>query len=364
MKTFFDKNYIFNADLVRAVAILGAVGIHVLSPIYARPDFFNGTLWWFSYLLNVIFRTSVPLFVILSGYLVLGKELSITDNLKRIQKRILLPLFSFYTILHVYKYFAAQARMEPYNFMDYFVDLTKNTYSYLYFLVILAFLYFLIPLFQPLFATKDKAKIKYIISFFFINAIVATFVRYLTLRTGDVFHTFTLWLVWVGYFLFGQWYKQYGINLSNRMLFFFLSVAYIGTAIMGYFNSYWHHNGSDVFYIGGQTYAEEYLSIGVVVMSISLFTLIMRFKNESLSNNKFFIKTVELLAVLSYGIYLIHPIIMDYINKFQGITADSPSMPNLWIYVFVNASVTLIASVLVVYIIKKTPYLRKIIGLN
>ncbi|MCB9812839.1 MAG: acyltransferase family protein [Pseudomonadales bacterium] len=359
------QGYSFNADLVRSIAIIFVVGIHILSPIYARPDFFNGSLWWASYILNVLFRTSVPLFVILSGYLVLGKETSIKQNLVRVRDRILVPLFSFYTIFHIYSYFAAQLRSEPYDYLDYFVNLSKNTYTYLYFLVILAFLYFLLPLFQALFNSNNKKVIKYTIIFFFVNAILGTFVRYLTLRVGDVFHTFTLWIVWVGYFLFGQWYKKYGVDLSFKKLTSIFIGGFIFTAIFGYLNTFWHINGNDIFYIGGQTYAEEYLSISVVVMSLALFTLIMKFKiPDSLMKSNLFTKSIQKLAQLSFGIYLIHPIVMDYINKFQGVTADSPSMPNLWIYVLVNASITFGASFILILLIQKIPVLRKIVGLK
>lgn len=36
---------IFHADATRVLAILGVVGIHLVTPISARPDFFGGKIW-------------------------------------------------------------------------------------------------------------------------------------------------------------------------------------------------------------------------------------------------------------------------------------------------------------------------------
>jgi len=357
------KKYIFNADLIRVVAILGVVGIHTLNSIYSRPDFFNGSVWWFSYLLNVIFRTSVPMFVILSGYLVLGKKTSIKDNLLRIKSRILIPLISFYSILHIFNFLAAYARKEPYNYLEILINLANSTSSHLYFLVILVFLYFLIPLFQPLFETNNKDKIKTIMMFFFANSILSTFITYFSFRNVNIFNTFTVWILWIGYFLFGQWYKKYNLQISSKALAVTFLISYLFTAIFGYLNLYWHYNGNDIFYIVGRTYAEEYLSIGVVLMSLSLFSLLMRIQPNKLFNNKRFISIIKKVSLLTYGIYLIHPMVMEYFNKFQGITPDSPTMPNLWFFAFANTAITLIVSSLLIVIIQKIPYLKKIVGI-
>ncbi len=359
------KKYIFNADLVRALAIMGVIGIHLLSPIYARPDFFNGTLWWMSFLLNGVFRTSVPLFIMLSGYLVLGRNISYQENIRKTFHRIVVPLLSFYVIYHLYSWYVALERGEPYYFIDVLANLTKNTYSYLYFLVVLTYLYLLVPLFAPLFTLKDRKIPAYVIAFFFTNAILVTFFRYLTLREGEVLHTFSLWTVWVGYFLFGYWYRWAVPKWKTKTLVSVLGVSFLATIALAYLNLYWHIHGHDWFYIGGQTYAEEYLSVGVVAMSANLFVLLMRLRlPELLAESRLFLKGVKWLAGISFSLYLIHPMVIDYLHKFAGVAADSPSMPNLVVYLFLSGTLTLVISVLLSMIVMKTPGLRRIVGLR
>lgn len=182
------------------IALFSVVGIHLLTPIYARPDFFGGKFWWLTFLLNCIFRASVPLFMMLSGYLVLGKPKSIQENARRTWQRIGLPLVVFYVIVQAYTALAAYLREEPFEFASIFHNLSKNTYTYLYFLVVLVFLYLLVPLFRQIFESKEKGLAKYVIIFFFVNAALATLARYTSLRVGDVLHTYTMWIVWTGYF--------------------------------------------------------------------------------------------------------------------------------------------------------------------
>src|SRR5689334_9684312 len=126
------KKYILNADIIRVLAIFGVVGIHVLTPIYARPDFFGGKFWWITFLLNCLFRASVPLFIMLSGYLVLAKPVTVKENLQRVWKRLLIPLISFYTLIHLFNFMVMKVRGDLYDPATFFHNLSKNTYSYLY----------------------------------------------------------------------------------------------------------------------------------------------------------------------------------------------------------------------------------------
>ena len=149
------KKYIFQADVVRCLAIIMAVGVHLVTPITARPDFFGGKIWWLTFLLNCLFRIAVPLFVILSGYLTLGKEITIQQNLKKITKRLLIPLVSFYIIFNLAYILMANLRHEYFDYWGIFHNLSKNTHTILYFLVVLFFIQLLNPLWNLL---TDKKK--------------------------------------------------------------------------------------------------------------------------------------------------------------------------------------------------------------
>jgi len=360
-----EKKYILNADIVRIFALFAVVGIHLLNPIYSRPDFFNGTFWWLTFALNCLFRVSVPLFVMLSGYLVLPKEATLTENLHRAWKRIVVPLLSFYFIGYVYNLTTAYLRQEPFDYSSLVHNLSKNGYSYLYFLVILAFLYVLIPFFQAVLQKKDRQLTAYVIIFFFLNGLVATFARYFSLRVGDVFNTYTTWVLWVGYFLLGYWIREHLPDLGKytKQLLALFGLGYVVTLVWTYWSYFLHWRGEDIFYIGFQSYPEEYLSIGVTVMSISLFILAMGTTRFSQFFHSITAKhRLQWWAQISFGVYLVHPLVIDFLHRFCGVTADSPLMPNITVYVLVSATLTFGISICLSALLNKLPYFKAVVG--
>jgi len=363
------NKYIFQADVIRTLAILAVIGIHLVIPITPRPDFFNGTVWWAAFLLNCVFRISVPLFVILSGYLVLGKSTTIQDNFSRIAKRILIPLIAYYIIFNFVYALMAYLRSEPYDYAGIFHNLSKNTHTSLYFLVVLFLIQLLNPLWNLLTEPKNEQVLKYICYFFLSLGAVSYVFYYLSLREGEVFSTFTYWMMWVGYYLYGYIIKLKPAVLSKSETYFYTGLFVLGftsTVIFGYLTLWlFHNNLSDLFYIGGQTYADSYLSISVMMMSLSAFNLLMR---GSLAKKVELVswirKPVAFIAALSFALYLNHLLVIDTLSKFFGITPDSPAMPNLTLYMIINTFLTFLITIPLVVIIQKIPLLRKIVGIK
>jgi surface polysaccharide O-acyltransferase-like enzyme len=165
--------------------------------------------------------------------------------------------------------------------------------------------------------------------------------------------------------LYGYFFKQHEQEIAKRrsLNLFLLAVGYLSTVVLGYFSLAQHLQGNDIFYIGGQTYPEEYLSVSVIMMSIAVFNLMMTMKlPKHVVSNTLLIRTTQIFAGLIFGVYLVHPIVMDVLNKFCGVTADSPLMPSLPMYVIVNAVLTLVISTVFALILSYTPLLKKTVG--
>jgi peptidoglycan/LPS O-acetylase OafA/YrhL len=139
--------------------------------------------------------------------------------------------------------------------------------------------------------------------------------------------------------------------------------GYILTIGFGYITLWlFHHNISDLFYIGGQTYADGYLSISIIMMTISAFNLLMRSGGIEKIGSIWVKKPVMFIAGLSFAMYLNHLLVIDTLSKFYGVTPDSPSMPGLGGYLLISTFLTFSITIPLAFIIHKTPYLRKIVG--
>jgi surface polysaccharide O-acyltransferase-like enzyme len=359
------KDYSVHVDLIRVVALIGVVGIHVLTSITARPDFFGGTLWWLCFLIMAALRASVPLFIMLSGYLVLLKPVSLSDNARKIWWRLGLPFLFFYLLNHIYAWWiSTQVPERTYDATSLLHNLNKNSESYLYFLVILIMLYAVRPILRLLFVQGDQKLIRYSIGFFFALAIPAMIARYTSLREGVAFNTYTFWVLWVGYFLYGAWVKENIGKVKKWRGWSILAVVvgYFTTLALSYLFWFQHWQGNDAFFVGGVSYGEEYLSVGVILLSIGLFHLGITLPQVSLNTVPGLKRVLHWLAPLCFGVYLIHPFVIDVLHLYGGIYADNPSL-NLPLYVFLNATLTLSISILLSWIISRLPVVRKVIGL-
>jgi surface polysaccharide O-acyltransferase-like enzyme len=65
---------IFYADLIRTYAILAVIGIHVSAPLVNKWTAISMQWWWIGNLFNFACRPSVPLFVMISGMLLLNNR--------------------------------------------------------------------------------------------------------------------------------------------------------------------------------------------------------------------------------------------------------------------------------------------------
>ena len=208
---------------------------------------------------------------------------------------------------------------------------------------------------------------KYVCNFFLILAAIAYIFYYLSLREGEVFSTFTLWIMWLGYYLYGYVIKNKAIFLTKKETIFYKILfisGYILTVVGGYIILRLFHSGvSDLFYIGGQTYADAYLSVGVMMMAISVFNLLMRSEIiQKLENNLQLKRLIVFMAGISFALYLVHLLVMDTFSKFFGITPDSSSMPGLMGYLIINTFLTFLFSIPIAFILRKIPVVKKIVG--
>lgn len=86
-----NENRIFYLDQLRALAIIGVIGIHV-SP------YFLETLIGTSFLF--ISEFAIPIFLMISGILLLNKNYSISEFLKKRYPRIIIP-FLFWGAVYI-----------------------------------------------------------------------------------------------------------------------------------------------------------------------------------------------------------------------------------------------------------------------
>lgn len=159
-----SKNELW-ADLIRVFAIFGVVSLHTLG---TYPS-------WFSTYAFKIFETSVPLFVMLSGALLLGKTESYTSFFKKRSVKVLIPWIVWTIIYMVFFYFLK----DKYILSNYFSSEGININNWgkfffiqfftgLWFLPLIFGIYLITPPLRIFIKSARRIDFIYILSLWFI----------------------------------------------------------------------------------------------------------------------------------------------------------------------------------------------------
>lgn len=355
----------YRLDIARILAVIGVITIHVTDDLVGRINYFGGFSWWISNFLNSFSRTAVPIFIIISGYLLLDRNYIITEKsnfiFKRL-KRVGLPLvfwIIFYLSWHVL-WFGEIISVN--NILDSL--LTTKVY-HLYFLFIITELYLLTPFIKKRLSQKGNKYFKQITVIFLSAAVVGNLVTYLFKSTILINNIFLISFFYLGYYLFGGYVKSINLDLSkNNSLFSAIALLLLTlfTSVATFFNMANLHKGVNLFFWSekqGQ-YFYDNLSINILVMSLIYFLLIKnifiaKFKNDIL------IKSVVFLSKTTFGIYLIHPLIMDLLNHYANLDIHNLTSP-LWFYISLKIALVTLISLLAVAMISRIPLLKLIVG--
>ncbi|MGL4522232.1 MAG: acyltransferase, partial [Bacilli bacterium] len=108
-----NSGRVFYLDIVKVVAILAVIAIHVTAPFVVNLDTIGSGNWWFASFFNAGSRWAVPAFFMVSGALLLAPSRS-KDEFKQLAKRlhrVVVPLIVWSIIYFAYKHYTLE-RME------------------------------------------------------------------------------------------------------------------------------------------------------------------------------------------------------------------------------------------------------------
>lgn len=349
---------IFSLDLVRAIAIIGVVAIHVFYPIYSRPDFLGGLSWWLAYSINAVSRIAVPFFLMVSGCLLLKKRPinEIKDTLTRAIFRLGIPLVFWAAVYFWWEgyYYGRLIYLDQAVYLFF-----TGSVFHLYYLVILLGLYLLLPLWRLFTNYASESQKKYSILMTFILGMIIYALQFFLYKERTILNFFTLWIPYLGYFLIGPYLFDLPKTSKRKMTALIVFIlAFIFTIIFGYFNLLFFSQKKLFFWgMGGSEYETNWLSPNVIIMSLAGYFLITKVNKL----NRFFEKIIQSIAKVSFGIYLIHMIIINVLDKYLGLYLDFQA-EKLWFYGIKKMFLVFMFSWFITLIIKKIPLVKAIVG--
>jgi surface polysaccharide O-acyltransferase-like enzyme len=263
----------------------------------------------------------------------------------------------FFAIVNII-YAASEYNFSKNNLVDFVFSQIKRITDYpsspLWFLVVLAFLYYLNPIWQLIFKNKNKKVSLNLIIFSLVFSISLTILKFPAGKVGTMLNSFTSWTAFVFFYLYGAAVEKKWINFKNNKFNFSLILFGLALNILGDYLTTWHQINGDNFIWAH--YASRYLSIPVIAMSIGIFNFLI-----SLDLSKINSKLIVFLSKLSFGIYLIHTYVISIFTDKLGFTFDRLKI-NVYLYNFLNVFLVFSISFILTLFIKRIPKLRIIIG--
>jgi surface polysaccharide O-acyltransferase-like enzyme len=343
-------------DLIRITAIFGVVVIHVASDVITEWKAVPGTGWLAANFYDSLMRASVPLFFMISGALLLPVREGYRIFFRKRVERIALPLIAWNILFLIWRKAFYQPQL---GWTEALLLLGRGgVYFHLWFLYTLIGLYLLTPLFRILTAHASGRDLFYYLLLWFLAGSLLPLAE----KLGAVFFHSDLRLGIslepatgaVGYFLLGHFLNRYVTEkaLPGACLAWILSLA---ACFWGTFFLCGYCGGFESLLYGS-------FSPNVVIYSVASFVL-LRSAGNFLEKHvppgfKVFIGA---MAKASFGIYLVHPIVLDLLQKGWLGFALKPEMGQPSLTIPAISLIAFVSSFGFVLLIEKIPGVRKIV---
>lgn len=347
------KRTIFWLDLIRVVSIFMVVAVHATSPLLNGWEDLSKADWIAGDIYASLVRACVPLLFMVSGYLLLGKQETISQFYSSRIKKVVVPFIAWSAI-----YLIWQNGYGNYTFVNAVKTILLSislgpAYYHFWFLYALLLIYLFVPLLRIIIQFADNKLLWYGAVLWLVFSPIQDTVENLlgfefAVKLG--FFTEYIGFFYLGYLLGRRQYSRREISLA--LLTFIATVAYTAyytytaTAAFGDYNDFYLH----------------YLRLNIVLMSLSAFIWLKALGEKlSAAPQSLSVRLIQGLATTSFGIYLIHAMMLSFLRRGAfGFEISALSGPAV-LYAPLVTVLAFAVSWAIVFILQKIPYLRAIV---
>jgi surface polysaccharide O-acyltransferase-like enzyme len=355
-----EEPFSLPVDLIRTVGIILVVMLHASNEYYTtilHTPLDSPTYWWTATVFKFLTLSAVPIFIMLSGALLLQPSKT-NERIKVFLKKRANRLgwaYAFWSAIYLaWGFFISGTPVTFYNVIQGTVKgLFTGPWYHFWFLYLIAGLYLITPILRVIVANREQNIIRYLIILWFIGVSIVPLLQLITgysLNSG----VFVLGGT-IGYFMLGAYLQKARVRVSVLYALFILGFVWTAgsTWIMRFI---FPSLGQDFFFF-------DYLSANIIIASVALFTILSRVKADwpEVTHPRLS-KLIHAISVNTLPIYLFHVIILMSLQRgFLGFTLSLTVMNpviGVPIITFATFSITLV----IVLLLKKVPVIKKLIG--
>ncbi len=346
---------IFYLDVLRDIAIIAVIIYHVAggvilagNPLLRGDSLIPSVSWLYHGFFYECFRFAVPLFLMLSGALSLGKDFEFITFLKKRLSRITYPFLFWGTITFILMLiilslsgdYSFASSIEAFLYRVYQFVIGNDVYSspFWFFWLILS-LYLVMPILNKWILHSSFKEIEY----FLIIWLVVCFFKHTLFF--NLITPVTDFIPSIGFVILGYYLKFTDNSLLNNK-FFYCPLIVVSILFLMVFSS--------IFSLNDSLFQFEPSCIFTIMEVSGIFLL---FKNLDLTKMKKFLKKpVESISRNSYGMFLIHMFVLVVLVNYLQLNVGL-KLKGIIFFILVFT-----ISWLIMIIFDKIPYLNKFNG--
>lgn len=339
--------------MIRVFAIAAVVLVHVSADIITEWSSVPRSWWWAANFYDSLARGGVPIFVMLSGALLLPQIESYRDFFRKRFQRIFIPFVAWTLFYLLWRKLFYSPHM---GFSEAIRRITNGeVYFHLWFLYLIVGLYLLTPFLRIFTAHANRKDLLYFLGLCFIAASLVPFwerLDALFFHTGIGFHIpLEAAQGFIGYFVLGFFLRRESNPMSPvKAGWAWLLAFLICFAGSGWVTLRWDRFPA-LFY--------DNSAPNVVLYAASFFVIVKgvvpRIETRLNTGLKQFLLG---LSSASFGIYLVHPVFIDLLTHGRLGFVLKPAMGHpVWTIPLI-AAIIYLCSYAAVLGIRKVPVLK------
>jgi surface polysaccharide O-acyltransferase-like enzyme len=346
-----QKQFLSWADLIRVVATFLVVTVHVSGQITNAWGKVPESDWIIANVYGGIARICVPLFFMISGYLLLPRSESLGIFYRKRMPKVVIPFIAWSLI-----YLGWYCGNHPGTCTAPLIQnllFVQGTYYHLWFMYSLIGIYLILPVLRLLVRPEaDRQILWYLIGLWLVFQSLLTFANHAwgwrlgisaPLATG-----------FVGFFILGYLLGPWRLSRSTAIL---TAATWILATLATILGTYFLTRATGKF----ENYYYGFTTPNVILASVTGFLLLKWIAETWDLGSQKTGHFIRLLAAASFGIYLVHVLVIEVLGGWlPGIQLDSFIGNPLWSIPLVTLLVFAL-SFLIVRGLQKVPALNRIV---
>lgn len=341
-------------DILRVVAICGVVAIHTFSLMVTNnADKRGNPEWWTAVTLDLAFVWTVPVFVMISGALLLNPRAHRNGPAVFYRRRTLriLPALLFWHLFYLLVVRVVLQENPPSLAYLYEMVLEGKIYTHLYFLWIILGLYVVAPVLSA-FLGDDARRIRIFTVVVCVGTVVIftipTVGGYLGLPSPISLTIFTLWMPYVSYFVAG--YALARVSLSRRAT---VALSFAIAALTAL--TVWEYGIRPEFGVLQAVNPVSYYGASILVLSLAVFVVTTSVLDRVTFSERA-ARWAARLSDASFGVFLVHLAVLAVLQRFVPTLTDGGSLLEL----FLVYAVVVVGSYAISLLASRIPGVRRV----